>query len=359
MTIGGATYDSIVDYPDPETLDIHSAHGTLSYVLLEEGKKIETSSLTGSSGGGATNSATAFNRLGFEVFCVSKIGQDLFGDFILADLTKQKLDISFILRTNNTPTACSFIVPSLKGDRTVFAYRGANATINENDLPWHKIKSVNQLYITSLSGQAAQTLPAITAFAKENNVPVAINPGISQLRQGGDFIAESLQYIDMLMLNDSEAKQLMVSLMREDIGHILELDENNNHPELLTQAIRHEDLSFSILDFFRRVLPLGPKIVVVTHGSEGVYVATKGRIYFHRTPNCKVVNTLGAGDAFSSSFVAAIAKEKSIIEAIRWGIVNSSSVISYPDAKQGLLALEELEKRVNLLPKDLLQQFVF
>ena len=37
MTIGGAACDSIIDYENPETLNLHSSRGTLSYLLFEEG----------------------------------------------------------------------------------------------------------------------------------------------------------------------------------------------------------------------------------------------------------------------------------------------------------------------------------
>jgi sugar/nucleoside kinase (ribokinase family) len=107
------------------------------------------------------------------------------------------------------------------------------------------------------------------------------------------------------------------------------------------------DLCFSLRQFFHEVLKLGPSKVVVTHGSEGVYIGTPSSFYFHAAlPVENIVNTLGAGDAFGSSFVAALARGENIENAVRFGLNNSASVIQYHDAKSGLLTLEQLTIKV-------------
>ena len=363
MTIGGATIDTILEYKDPETLNLQSARGTLSYLLLEEGKKLEVTWLGNFSGGGGTNSAVAFKRLGFEVVVsVCKIGQDKDGDAIIAELTAAGVETGYIQRDDKERTACSYIIPSLKGDRTVFAYRGANGNLAANDFPLVALADCQQLYITSLSGNSSAHLPLITAAAKQAGVPVAINPGISQLRLGSDFIAQSLGNVDILIVNSSEAKQLMASLfklkgkIRRDNPPLQ--TTATAAPALLNNAIIYEEVSFRLAEFFELVLQLGPHLVVVTHGDEGVYVADTTTIYFH--PALKetvVVNTLGAGDAFGATFVAAIAQHKSIDEAIRAGVINSASVVGYQDAKTGLLTDKQLNVRMREVSRSKLQTF--
>ena len=43
---------------------------------------------------------------------------------------------------------------------------------------------------------------------------------------------------------------------------------------------------------------MGPKTVVITNGSNGVYVATEKEIIFHPSIKTKVVDTVGAGDSW-------------------------------------------------------------
>ena len=93
----------------------------------------------------------------------------------------------------------------------------------------------------------------------------------------------------------------------------------------------------------------------MTDGSSGVYVATRKKLYFHPALNVKnIVNTLGAGDAFGSSFCGAIYIGKPIETALSYGTINSASVIQFHDAKSGLLAHNELLKELlslNVKPK--------
>jgi len=101
---------------------------------------------------------------------------------------------------------------------------------------------------------------------------------------------------------------------------------------------------------------MGPKTVVVTDGSKGVYVAQKDSMFFHPSVKVDVVDTLGAGDAFGSCFVGSIARGLSIQESLKNGIVNSAAVIGHMGAKPGLLTCEELTKKEKEI-EELIQTF--
>ena len=323
LVIGGATLDMIITYEDMETMVHQRKNDTHSYLLLGEGKKIEVLEQQYSSGGGATNAAVSLKKLGVEVSLVCKMGQDAPGEVVSAELKNYGVDLSKVIYCKTGGTASSFVVPSLQGDRTVFAYRGVNATLLASEVPLDHLKDYDFLYITSLSKQAAETLPEIVSAAKKQNIPVAINPGVSQLKRGSGFLKDSLPNIDILILNYEEAEQFMLSLFPE--------------------------ARFNLNQFFKEVLALGPSIVSVTNGAEGVYVATQEKLYFHGSAPTKVVNTLGAGDAFGSCFVGQIYQGASIEEAMQAGLLNSASVISYPDAKKGLLTSAQIQEKRSIL----------
>lgn len=335
LVIGGATLDNIITYEEMETMVHKRREGETAYLLLEEGAKIEVVEQCSFSGGGATNTAVSFQRLGFDVALFCKIGHDSAGQFVLDELAQFGVDTALVARSDKVGTASSFVVPSLQGDRTVFAYRGANATIVPDELPLKAIADYDLVYITSLSKQSAQCLPAIVSTAKQHRVHVAVNPGISQLRLGGSFLKDALDGIETLLLNYEEAQQFMQSLM--------ELDKADQYSGgAMLDVAEQVTPTFNLKHFFREVMALGPKIVVVTNGQEGVYVATQDRLYFHGGLDVAVVNTLGAGDSFSSSFVGALQLGVDVCTAMRWGIINSASVIQYPDAKTGLLTQDAI-----------------
>ena len=93
---------------------------------------------------------------------------------------------------------------------------------------------------------------------------------------------------------------------------------------------------------------LGLKFIVITDGNKGVYIFGEGKLFFHKSVNIsKVMNTLGAGDAFGSSFSASVYAGKDIKTSVLYGLVNSASVINYHDTSSGLLQKEEIERRIS------------
>jgi len=362
LTIGGATQDIFLKYADAEIMHLHTTHGKTSYLLLAEGGKVEVTDISYSSGGGANNTAISFNRLGFDTATLIKVGSDEAGSFVLKKLKEEGISTKHVIVAKNGHTGLSFIIPSLTADRTILAFRGANSTLTKKDIALKDLADHDLLYITSLSGPASQILLPLAQFAHKHGIPCATNPGTSQLVAGAPMLRQSLPYLDILILNAVEAKTFMLSLIStsKTLKRSLQKEPKmsaSRKPHLLQQSMGVEDIWFSLQNFFQAVMPKGPKIVIVTNGSEGVYVAHKDTIYFHPSLPIKVVNTVGAGDAFGSSFVGTYVATKSIEKAILHGIINAASVISCMDTKQGLLSLKELEKRAKEIGLDQLQRF--
>jgi len=366
LTIGGATQDIFVTHKDPHMLRLYSKKRKKEYIMLDEGTKIEIEELSYFTGGGATNSATSFSRLGLEVATIVKTGQDCQAQLVIDRLKREHIDTSHIATSKKLHTGVSIIIPSLSGEQTVLAYRGANIGLTQKDISKNFIKNFDQLYITSLSGDSAKLLPFITQTAKDHNIPVATNPGASQLAVGAKELRESLKNIDIFILNAQEASEFMCTLMHtnnlpnlyaKNTQVIKKESLSPNTPQLLKQPIKHKNICFSLHDYFSEVLNLGPKIVIVTNGPEGVYVAKENSIYFQPSIPTQVVSTLGAGDSFGSCFVASIAQNYSLEESIQRGVINSSSVISYLDAKTGLLNKKELDTRSKELSIGKTSQF--
>ncbi|MDE4965909.1 carbohydrate kinase family protein, partial [Francisella tularensis subsp. holarctica] len=77
-------------------------------------------------------------------------------------------DTSNILYSNKYGTDTSYVVPTLSGDRTLFAYRGANKDILKDDLPSQASIASDFIYSTSLSKSSAARLPEIVKLAADN-----------------------------------------------------------------------------------------------------------------------------------------------------------------------------------------------
>ncbi|MCK4650962.1 carbohydrate kinase family protein [Candidatus Babeliales bacterium] len=367
LTIGGATQDIYLHYHGADYFSITKKDYTKNYMIFESGEKIEVEKILYFTGGGSTNSAVSFKRMGFETNCFCQIGDDDAGKLILKDLKKENVDTSNIVTTKEHSSGTSFIIHSLKKERTIFAYRGANGFLKSKDIPYDKIKESDQIYITSLSHGSADFLPQISEFAHKNNVPIAINPGISQLAKGQSQLKNSLKFIDILIMNNSEAQTFMVTLIESEprFKKVLESsqktinikNDNAEKPYLLQTPFLYENIYFSIRKFFREVLKMGPKIVVITNGANGVYVGTKDEIMFQPSIKTEIEDTLGAGDSFGSCFVASLMHNYSISESLINGIINSSSVIGKMGAKPGLLTHKQLKEKINKIKANKIQKF--
>lgn len=349
--------DVFMQYDGVETLNLHTKEDDLAYVCMRAGRKIEIQKLIYYCGGGATNSAVSFARAGFAVETFFKIGTDDAGDFILNTLAKENVSTTHAIKTNSAPTGNSFIIPGPQGNSAVLVHRGANITLVQSELPENAIANSDQLYITSLSGPAAPLLIPITELAKKHSIPVAANPGTSQLHAGAEFLKSALSNIDILILNTYEAELLMTSLTINLPPIEVSPQYDETLPELLKKPLGSATTCFTLPQFFNAVHACGPHTIVVTNGAEGVYASDKKIIYFHPSIKIDIVSSIGAGDAFGSCFVARLCNKRSIEDALRAGVINSASVIKHLGTQTGLLTTNELDNQCTHLDKSLLKQY--
>ena len=106
-------------------------------------------------------------------------------------------------------------------------------------------------------------------------------------------------------------------------------------------------------ELIKRVHALGPKIVIITYGKKGAKAYDGKNFYEVGALDVVRVDSTGAGDGFTSGFLGKLLKDKInfseinseiIAEALRWGILNSNSVITKIGAEPGLLTKSEIEK---------------
>lgn len=99
---------------------------------------------------------------------------------------------------------------------------------------------------------------------------------------------------------------------------------------------------------------LGPKIVVITDGPKGSYASYDGKVV--TIPNypdpAKPLDRTGAGDAFASTIVSALAQGKTMDEALTWAPINSMSVVQKLGAQAGLLTPSEVQTFLASAPAD-------
>jgi len=349
LTIGSAMHDIFIEYDYSGTVYVYANDRRQTFVMFEEGRKIEIDSLQHHVGGGALNSATSFARLGNQVRSFFKTGTDTERDFICKRLQEEGVEIVGTAESSEVPTGNSFVLPCESGDRTILVYRGANLTLTAKELPRDALATSDLVHITPLSGNTACLLPSIAKMAREHGKIVSTNPGASQLTKQVDTLKRALPHISILILNCCEAQLLMDALIgTTDTRQATRVKQAENEaPLLLQETLTPRETHFTLRQFFQAVLAYGLQYAAVTNGKEGVYATDGSDIYFCPSAEAEVVSTLGAGDAFGSTFSSYLANGEPIDRAIQAGVVNAASVLQHLDAQTGLLKRDELDKRIE------------
>lgn len=305
ITFGNATRDVFLQSRKFRSrTDHHSITGrTISLTL---GAKLEVDEVIFETGGGATNTAVCFNRLGYRTAFVGRLGKfDARGREILDKLSSEGVDTSLVTLDGRKSTAYSVVLLTNSGERTILVYRGASINFDARDIPWSKLNA-NWFYITSIAGNLS-VLARLVAFAQRRGIKVALNPGAEELEKGLGQLGPILHSVDILFLNLEEAARL-TGLPYGQENRIF------------------RDLCFRL-----------PGLVVITAGKKGAIVCDNQKKYRSGIHRIKVVDATGAGDAFGSGFLAAYLKRPDIAYALRVATTNSESVIQKIGAKQGLL----------------------
>ena len=268
--------------------------------------------------GNSANAAVAASRLGLKSALVSNIGSDYFGQECLDALKKEGVATEFIKIHKDQKTNYHYVL-WYEDDRTILIKH------EEYDYELPDINKPRWVYFSSLGGNSLSFHKRVEKYLGEHpEIKLAFQPGTFQIKLGKDALSGIYQRSEVFICNKEEAQR------------ILGTDEADF--KKLLQAL-HDT---------------GPKIVVITDGPKGAYAYDGQEALFMRAyPDPKPpYERTGAGDAFSSTFVTALALGKDVRTALRWAPINSMSVVQQVGARAGLLTVAELEKYLASAPAD-------
>jgi ribokinase len=305
ITLGSGTVDVFVKTKHPEIVK-HKEHDD---VCLAIGQKILVEDLHVDTGGGGTNTAVAFSRLGLKTGWIGKLGSDLHAKTIRDEMRREKVD--FLGSHGKGMSGYSVILTGLEHDRSILAFKGINDQLAPSDVPWEKLKT-KWFYFSAMMNKSFETLKKAALFAKKNRIKYAFNPSMYIAKMGVKALKPIIEDCDLLIMNKEEAQALLGC----DCGC----------KELLAGLQRYA------------------KIAVITDGSKIAHAYNGIELYQLIPPHINVVESTGAGDAFAAGMVAGIIIRKDLEDAMQWGMAESSSVLQYIGAKQKLLTRREIEK---------------
>lgn len=334
ICIGSSAKDIFYPTEKGQLIDTPEDLTSKKKFCFELGAKYQVDDRYESIGGCAANVAVGLSKLGTETYCYTKVGNDYLGKWIIGELEKEGVKSDFVEIEEDCKSDLSAIIVDKKsGEHTIFFNRDANERL---EIFPEKIEKAEWIFVSALNSSEfvkwEDNLKKILNSCEENKIKLALNPGQSNIKENVEKIIEAIKKSEILMLNKDEAIEI-ISRCEIDCFE-KDLDEEKF--------------------LLKKLKAIGPRVVTLTDGIRGAWLYDGKSFLYTKTVGKNPVETTGAGDAFSSGFLAAYLKEKSLEECLSWGIANSGNSLNYYGATGGLLDEKEIIEKIKEIKTEIL-----
>ncbi|MFQ6086478.1 MAG: carbohydrate kinase family protein [Candidatus Bathyarchaeia archaeon] len=243
-----------------------------------------------SAGGSAANSAVAASKLGLRSGIIGKVGFDEYGWSVIQSLRRQKVNLDHTLVDFQNPTGVSLITVNRKGIPQFVQMIGASEPICPEEIRPNYVEDARHLHMTGLNLEA---LIKASEIAKNSNLTVSFDPGRKKSGLGYRTLMPVLKNVDILFVNRKEARALLAVDPEEPIRNVMENLRNKIGKD---------------------------KTYIIKGGKEDVLVCSPDTEFSVSAFKVKVIDTVGAGDAFNAGFLTAFIEGKSLKDAAIYGV---------------------------------------
>ena len=264
-------------------------------------------------GGKGSNQAIAAARLGSKVSFLGKIGDDANGKMAIELYKKNKIDQQTIIISKEHPTGVAGLMISEEdGTNSIIVCPGASMEITKDEVDkYSSLITSCKVFLTQLEIKTKVTLHALK-LAKKGNAITILNPAPAV-----EIEDEFFKYIDFFTPNETEAQFYF--------GKKIE---------------SYEEAKLAG-DFF---LNKGVKNSIITLGEKGAYFSNASLNFSVPALNLKgkVIDTTGAGDAFSGAFASGLDKKMEIKDCLNFAIKASGISTTKKGAADAMPFLKEI-----------------
>ena len=250
------------------------------YVPPPPGGSVTVPAMNMEVGGSAGNTAITVGRLGISTAVAGVIGDDTIGYLIRTKLQSAGVDVTRLSLLEGKTSPMTLVQTASNGASMYVCSPGTNTEFTLREVVYR-----TPCQICHLAG------PEHLVGAWPNKIV-----GMARrLRASGKRI--TLDVFATGKGRDDTVKQL------KSHRHLLELVEvvfaNEREAQLISGRVNQE----SICNYFHK---LGTKVVVIKRGGKGALVSWSGGINTVSAARTKVVDTIGAGDAFAAGFLGGL-----------------------------------------------------
>ncbi len=258
-------------------------------------------------GGKGANQALAARRAGADVMLAGSVGNDAFAAQTLRGLAEAGVDLALVVRAD-VPTGIALIHVDAQGQNSITVVAGANAYADPASVP-------DSLLVpgTTLLMQLEVPLHAVDALvtrARGRGARVILNAAPSH-----SLPATLLALLDVLVVNETEAAAMA---------------------QILDAPAVPESFAADVCRRFRCA-------TVVTLGAAGALAAVGQTLIHASAPLLHVIDTTGAGDAFTGVLAATLHSGASWNRALAASVAAGSLACTTVGAQSALPAADAID----------------
>jgi len=308
LGISNAIVDVLAHVDDKLIEKLGLVPGSMTLIDLERAREIYAmmGPATEMSGGSVANTIAGFANLGGSSTYIGRVKADQLGGIFNHDMRSLGIDVRLEAGQNGLPTARSHVMITEDGQRTMATYLGACTQLGVADITPETVgtpkAALIEGYVWDLPEGPALTQKAIE-IAKQNGTTVVLSLSDSFCveRHRDSFEHAIRNGVDIVVADEDEVGALVQQASFDDALESLEDYDN------LFAITRSEKGS------------------VIVHGDERVVQAA--------TPVDEVIDTTGAGDAYTAGFLYGWVNDHSLAECAKIGTFCGSTVIQQLGAR--------------------------
>lgn len=262
-------------------------------------------------GGKGANQAVAAAKLGAPVTMLGAVGDDAFGDQMIAALAEHGVQCERIVRAQGCPTGVA-VITRVQGDNFITIDSGANFDTGIEDVraALDDIAEGGDVFLCQLECDFETTMEALKD-AHDRGMYTVINPAPAQKLP--DWV---LPYLDLVVVNEGEC-ELLTGIYPED-----------------------EDLARTAM---QKLVDAGVGTVAVTLGERGSMILSHGKLLVSAPPKVQAVDTTCAGDTYIGALVAGYSRGLTIEAALEVATKASAMATTKVGAQQSIPLLGDVK----------------
>ena len=280
--------------------------------LPEVGETVTDATFMQVYGGKGANQAVAAARAGGEVSFVNCVGNDAYTPQMVKNFELDGIDTQFIFKEQQMVSGHALVMIGSAGRNYLSVAPGANYALTPEYIDSAKSVLLDAAILVMQYEIPIETIEHVLTIADENNIPVLWNFAPAQ-----KFRLTYCSKVQILVVNEMEAAFLAKITV-----------ENRESAKAAVKEL----------------LQLGPKLVILTLGADGVIYGDNNTIHHCSAFAVNAVDTTAAGDVFCGSFAVAHVEGKTLHEAVQFATAASAICVTKMGAQPSIPSRIEVEK---------------